>query len=93
MQRRVRKKSLNLGDSSDMNHTPDQVRQSIASMNGPKRRRMPLGRVHLPAQTGLARFDRIGQGYTMRTTTTDLVLGLQRRQEIVRVCKEAAPLI
>jgi hypothetical protein len=28
-QRRVRKKSLYLGDSSDMSHTPDQVRQSI----------------------------------------------------------------
>jgi hypothetical protein len=30
VQRRVRQKSLYLSDSSDRNHTPDQVRQSIA---------------------------------------------------------------
>lgn len=34
MLRRVRKKSLYLGDSSDMNHTLDQVRQSFAHVLG-----------------------------------------------------------
>ena len=41
----------------------------------------------------LSKSDRIGQGYTMFTPTSDLLAEMKRRQEVVRVCKEAASLM
>ena len=41
----------------------------------------------------LSKSDRIGQGYTMFTPTSDLLAEMKRRQEVVRICKEAASLM
>jgi hypothetical protein len=41
----------------------------------------------------LSKSDRIGQGYTMFTPTSDLLAEMKRRQQVLRVCKEAASLM
>ena len=41
----------------------------------------------------LIKSDRIGQGYTMFTPTSYMISEMKRRQEVVRVCKEAASLM
>ena len=55
-----------------------------------------------PTTTGIGAFarsnwisksDRIGQGYTTFTPTSDLLAEMKRRQEVIRVCKEAASLM
>jgi hypothetical protein len=94
-QRRVRKKSLYSGDSSDVGRTPDQVRHTLVHV-------LNEWAEATPRTTGIGAFarsdwlsttDKIGQGYTMHTTTADLFAEMERRQEAVRVCKEVNPLI
>ena len=41
----------------------------------------------------LSKSDRIGQGYTMFTPTSDLFAEMKRRQEFFSLCKEAASLL
>ena len=95
-QRRVRRKSLYTGDSSDM-RLYRQIRSgahsSTCSMNGRKRRRPPTGIGAFARSNWISKSDRIGQGYTMFTPTSDLLAEMKRRQEVVRVCKEAASLM
>jgi hypothetical protein len=73
-----------------MNHTPDQVKQSIVHVLDEWAEAVPVtNEMSAFARSDwLSKSDRIGQGFTMHTTTTDLVSDLQRRQRIARVCKE-----
>jgi hypothetical protein len=94
-QRRVRKKSLYTGDSSDIGHTPDQVRQHIVHVLNEWAEMAPdtTGISAFARSDWLSKTDRIGQGYATHTTTADLLADMLRRQGIVRVCKEATSLM
>jgi hypothetical protein len=94
-QRRVRKKSLYTGNSSDIGGTPDQVRQHIVHVLNEWAELAPdtTGISAFARSDWLSTTDRIGQGYTTHMTTSDLLADLQRRQGIVRVCKEATSLM
>jgi hypothetical protein len=91
-QRRVRKKSLYLSDSSDMSRTPDQIRVAIAHVLTEWAELSPdtkeaSGFSHSDwASTS----DRYGQGGSMFINTTDMLSDLQRQQHVIRVCKEAS---
>ena len=94
-QRRVRKKSLYPGDSSDMRLTPDQARHTLVHVLNEWAEATPdtAGISAFARSDWLSKSDRIGQGYTMFTPTSDLLAEMKRRQEVFRVCKEAASLM
>ena len=94
-QRRVRKKSLYAGNSSDIGRTPDQVRQHLVHVLNEWAELAPdtTGVGAFARSLWLSKTDRIGQGYTIHVPTADLIADLQRRQGIERVCKEAATLM
>jgi hypothetical protein len=89
------KKYLYLRDLSDIGRTPDEVRQSIlhALNEWAEAAQVTKGTSAFARSDWLSKSDRIGQGYIMHTTTPDLMADMQRRQEIVRVCKDAASLM
>jgi hypothetical protein len=94
-QRRVRKKSLYPGDSSDGGRTPDQIRRTLVHVLNEWADATPdtAGTSAFARSDWLSKSDRIGQGYTMFTPTGDLLAEMKRRQEVVRVCKDAASLM
>jgi hypothetical protein len=61
VQRRVRQKSLYLRDSSDMNHTPDQVRRSIVHVLNEWAKAGNLWDERIFGHNWLSKSDRIGQ--------------------------------
>ena len=94
-QRRVRRKSLYAGDSSDIRLTPDQVRHTLVHVLNEWAEATPdtAGISAFARSDWLSKSDRVGQGYTMFTPTSDLLAEMKRRQQVVRVCKEAASLM
>ena len=92
-QRRVRRKSLYLGDSSDIgrNARSDQAaHSSTCSMNGRKQRLTPLGSARSLARIGSASRTRSGRDTPCSCRPPTDLAEMQRRQEVVRVCKEAS---
>jgi hypothetical protein len=93
--RRVRKNSLYDSVISDRNGSPADVRHRLVHVlhewaeSAPETR----GTSAFAYSRWLSKSDRTGQGCTIHETTADLVAELRRRQDIVRVCKEAASLI
>ena len=94
-QRRVRRKSLYTGDSSDMGHSPDQIRHTLVHVLNEWAEATPTttGIGAFARSNWISKSDRIGQGYTTSTPTGDLLAEMKRRQEVIRVCKEAASLM
>ena len=94
-QRRVRRKSLYTGDSSDMGRTPDQIRHTLVHVLNEWAEATPTttGIGAFARSNWISKSDRIGQGYTTSTPTGDLLAEMKRRQEVIRVCKEAASLM
>jgi hypothetical protein len=94
-QRRVRRKSLYTGDSSDIGCPPDQIRHTLVHV-------LNEWAEATPKTTGIGAFarsdwqsksDRIGHRHTTFTPTADLLAEMKRRQEVNRVCKEGNLLI
>ena len=94
-QRRVRKKALYSGISSDIHSTPDQVRQSLVHVLNEWAELAPetSGMSGFSRSLWLSKSDKVGQGHTMFMPTGDLVGEFKRRQGITRICKEACLLM
>ena len=94
-QRRVRRKSLYTGDSSDRGCSPDQIRRTLVHVLNEWAEATPTttGIGAFARSNWISKSDRIGQGYTMFAPTSDLLAEMKRRQKVVRVCKEAASLM
>ena len=94
-QRRVRRKSLYTGDSSDIGCSPDQIRHTLVHVLNEWAEATPRTRgISAFAHSDwLSKSDRIGQGYTTFTPTANLFAEMKRKQDVVRVCKEAASLM
>ena len=94
-QRRVRRKSLYTGDSSDIGCSPDQIRPTLVHVLNEWAEATPTttGIGAFARSNWISKSDRVGQGYTMFTATSDLIAEMRRRQDVVRVCKEAASLM
>ena len=94
-QRRVRRKSLYPVDSSDIGCTPDQIRHTLVHVLNEWAEATPktTGISAFARSDWLSKSDRIGQGYAMFTPTSDLLVEMKRRQDVVCVCKEAASLM
>jgi hypothetical protein len=93
--RRVRRNSHYDSVLSDRNDSPADARRKLAHVLHAWAELAP-GSWAMSAfafSRWLSKTDRHGQGCAMHQATADLVADLQRRQGIVRVCKEAASLI
>jgi hypothetical protein len=92
---RVRKKSLYLCDSADKDQTPEQIRHDLVrTINEWAELTLETtGLSGFALSNWLSKTDRIGQGNSTFVATTNLVAQMRRRQDIVRVCKEANLLI
>ena len=91
-QRRVRRKSLYLGDLSDIGRTPDQIRQSVVHVlnEWAELGAGTTGMSGFARSDWLSKSDKIGQGHTVFMPTTDWISEMQRRQGVTRICKEAS---
>jgi hypothetical protein len=94
-QRRVRRKSLYTGDSSDIACLPAQIRHTLVHVLDEWAEATPdtTGISAFARSNWLSKSDRTGQRCAMFTATSDLLAEMKQRQEVVSVCKEAASLM
>ena len=78
-----------------MGRTPDQIRHTLVHVLNEWAEATPTttGIGAFARSNWISKSDRIGQGYTTSTPTGDLLAEMKRRQEVIRVCKEAASLM
>ena len=78
-----------------MGRPPDQIRHTLVHVLNEWAEATPTttGIGAFARSNWISKSDRIGQGYTTSTPTGDLLAEMKRRQEVIRVCKEAASLM
>ena len=89
------KKALSTGIHLTSGCSPDQIRHALVHVLNEWAEATPTttGIGAFARSNWISKSDRVGQGYTMFTTTSDLLAEMRRRQDVVRVCKEAASLM